>query len=119
MHAAMMLLLLACGLVAQAQAALNATAGSRRALQQANYKPTGFTPAGRGTEISSSFVFVEVSEIQDQCAEMARKAAQEGGTRVQLVPLVHWIGSEERVSQPPAAGRACQRRAPSVGRRAQ
>jgi hypothetical protein len=122
MHAApLLLLLLATGLAATAALAPpapNATAGARRALQQAGYKPN-FKPAGRGTEISSSFVFVEVSEIHDQCAEMARRAAQEGGRRVQLVPLVHWKGGEERVSLPASQlrrrpGRACQRRPPCI-----
>ena len=68
MNASRLALLLACSLLAAAQAAagLNATSagGGRRALLA--YKPN-FKVQGRGTELSSSIVFVSVYELETEC----------------------------------------------------
>jgi hypothetical protein len=49
----------------------------------------------RGTEISSSLVFVRMDELKEQCKDMAKRAAQGGGKKVLIVPTIHWSGNEQ------------------------
>lgn len=48
----------------------------------------------RGTEISSSLVFVRMDELKEQCRDMAKRAALGGGKKVLIVPTIHWSGNE-------------------------
>jgi hypothetical protein len=101
MNAPRLFLLLACSLLACSQAAaawLNATsasasAGGQRGLLQAelqSYKPK-FAVQGRGTELSSSIVFVSVDELEQQCfgepldARLSSPWAPGDGTRCRRV----------------------------------
>lgn len=50
----------------------------------------------RGTEISSSLVFVRMDELKEQCRDMAKRAALGGGKKVLIVPTIHWSGNEQK-----------------------